>query len=779
LKRLILLTFILLYTQFIGGQVISIDNTIVISGKVIDADTSQPLEYATIALLRTGQEKITGTTTDKNGAFEIQVDAGIYSIKIDFLSYETYALKSKVITENLDIGVISLKSGTILDEVEVTAEKKLVEFGINKKVYNASTDIVNKGGTALDVLANTPSVRVDAEGSVTIRGGNPTILIDGKPQFNLDNNYNFLKSFPSNSIDKVEIITRTAKYSSSGGAILNIITKKIKTQGYNASFEAHTGLPDNHGASIFLNTKTDKVNLFSTISFNNIERQKTVAIEQPQLNLFQESEEDRNRNNLLFNVGSDFYLNSNSTLTASFLFNSSNKNNLYNIASDDFDRNTNESDDFSKIELQLGYTLELDKKGQKIKLNLSYENTDSENDSEIIEKPKPITSNISQEYTKQQQLNNYLAQLDYTLPITKNSNLELGYKGTFRDFKNDYKVFQFDATTGTNNVLENLDDIFSYNEIVHGIYGLYSSSNDKLSYSIGLRTEISDITIKEENNTSKVDKNFTDLFPSLTVGYLINDNSYISLNYNRSIERPLIPQLNPFIYYAYQRFQSIGNPNLNSYYTNYYELLFDTAINKTTISFAWFLNNQQNQHLSILENSGLQTANGNEIFKRKFINSGDKDIIGLDLDVTIKPFKGLRLNGYVSPYQLEITNAIDPSYNFKSTVWYAEGSALISLNNGLKFNISHKYQSPIVNGLTELRTINFTNLTFSKDLFNKNGTITFKAIDIFKTKQFNYVSLEANTLTRHNVFYQNQYNLSFAYRFNQKRRNKNKKREIN
>jgi len=511
--------------------------------------------------------------------------------------------------------------------------------------------------------------------------------------------------------------------------------------------------------------------LFSTISFNNSRNEKTIDIKQPLLNLFEESIQDRGKNNFLFNIGSDFYLSSKSTLDASFLFNKSNKNNTYQIRSPEFDRNTIESDDLSKIELQLGYSLELDKKGQKIKMILGYANTNSTNTSGITENPIPFSSSILQEYTKDQGLRNGFAQVDYTLPLGKNKKLEFGYKGSIRSFTNDYEVLEFNSFTNNNRILDNLDDIYIYDETIHGFYTQYNATHDKFSYAIGLRTEISDVVSEEQNMGATLNNSFTDLFPSISMTYEINDKSQISANYNRSIDRPLIPQLNPFISFAYQRFQSIGNPNLNPVYGDYFELLFDTSkIKRVTIASAFFINNQQDQLLSILENTGLQTNNGDEIFTRKFINSGTKNIVGLDLDVTVKPFKGLRLNAYVSPYQLEIKDAIDATYNFKNTVWYAEGSALISLNNGLKFNISHKYQSPIVNGLSELRTINFTNFTASKSILKKKATITFKAVDIFRTKRFNFISTEANTLTQHNVFFENQFNLTFSYLFNQKRK---------
>ena len=158
--------------------------------------------------------------------------------------------------------------------------------------------------------------------------------------------------------------------------------------------------------------------------------------------------------------------------------------------------------------------------------------------------------------------------------------------------------------------------------------------------------------------STPITKKYTDFFPSLTMAYAINDDSNIALSYSRSIDRPSIPQLNPFISFTNERFQTIGNPNLDPYYSNYVELVFDKSFHKIVLASALFLNFKENQFLSVIENTGQLTSNGDQIFRRVHINSGDNNIIGMDLDVIYSPFKGLRLNGYFSPYRLEIANAI-------------------------------------------------------------------------------------------------------------------------
>ena len=286
-----------------------------INGKVIDSLTQQPIEFATISFNHKGGLK--GVTTDKNGKFNIKLAAGIYSINVQFLSYTSRQFIDKELKSDTNLGVIPLSLHTEnLEEVNLVAQTNLVEFKIDKKIYNASKDIANKGGTGMDVLNNAPSVRVDQEGNVILRGSNASVLINGKPLFGLDSSTDILRSIPSSTIEKVEIITQSAKYSAEGGGIINIITKKRKGSGLNGSLDLNLGSPDNNGFSTFLNENTEKINIFSTISFNNEKRILSTNIDQIYFDnsdnitgVFEQIRKDENqRNSFLFNIGSDFYI---------------------------------------------------------------------------------------------------------------------------------------------------------------------------------------------------------------------------------------------------------------------------------------------------------------------------------------------------------------------------------------------------------------------------------------------------------------------------------------
>ena len=244
-----------------------------ITGKVIDKETRQALEYATIVVKSLDDEIITGGITDINGLFDVQVSRGTYNISVEFISFKTYTLLNQEIKQTTDLGVISLEmDAQALSEVEIIAEKSTVEIRLDKKIYNVGKDMTVKGGSASDVLDNVPSVTVDVEGNVSLRGNdNVKILINGKPSGLVGlSGTDALRQLPADAIEKVEVITSpSARYDAEGTAgILNIILRKGKAQGFNGSLTANAGNPDNFGASVNVNYRTNKANFFNSTGYN-------------------------------------------------------------------------------------------------------------------------------------------------------------------------------------------------------------------------------------------------------------------------------------------------------------------------------------------------------------------------------------------------------------------------------------------------------------------------------------------------------------------------------
>jgi len=273
MKNYILLTFIYL-TTLLGFAQQPKPNLpqFTIKGKVIDFDTKEALEYATVVLKPLNGGTISGGITDNHGKFNVEVAQGTYDISIEFISFKTKKIKTQKINENLDLGTIELEvNAESLAEIEIIAEKSTVEIRLDKKIYNVGKDMTVAGGNASDVLDNVPSVSVDVEGNISLRGNeNVRVLINGKPSAMVGLSTDALRQLPADAIEKVEVITSpSARYEAEGTAgIINIILRKGKAQGFNGSFSGNAGNPDNFGVSANLNYRTNKVNFFTTTGYN-------------------------------------------------------------------------------------------------------------------------------------------------------------------------------------------------------------------------------------------------------------------------------------------------------------------------------------------------------------------------------------------------------------------------------------------------------------------------------------------------------------------------------
>jgi acylphosphatase len=266
MKKILVIAAIF-FSAFIQSQ----DNNLKISGTVNDLETNTPLEYATISLIDSNNGNlINGVITDEKGYFAIETSIGLYDLKIEYISFQTKTIENLNVSSSTDLGIINLKiNENILNEVEVIGEKTEIEIKLDKTVYNIGKDLTLKGSSVSDVLDNLPSLEVDIDGNVSLRGNQSVrILINGKPSGLVGISTNdALKQFPSESVEKVEVITSpSARYNAEGTAgIINIVLRKNKLAGLNGSASLNLGDPKRLGLSSNLNFRTKKINLFSNI----------------------------------------------------------------------------------------------------------------------------------------------------------------------------------------------------------------------------------------------------------------------------------------------------------------------------------------------------------------------------------------------------------------------------------------------------------------------------------------------------------------------------------
>ena len=496
---------------------------LVITGKVIDVETQEPLEYATITLRNERRPEILqGGITKADGTFSIEVFPGKYNISTEYISFKTITQEGVMIRSNKDLGTINLEiEASTLDGVELVGERTTVEIRLDKRIYNVGKDITVRGGSVSDVLDNVPSVSVDVEGIVSLRGNdNVRILINGKPSGLVGlSGPEGLRQIPAESIEKVEVVTSpSARYDAAGTAgILNIILKKNELDGFNGSIILNSGIPKNFRGSASLNWRSEKVNIFTTTTVGDSESEGGGLFNSEYFNSTGPSSfsnerrnYDRGRKNFFTNLGLEYILDDKTSLTVTGFYRKSDNNSLVSTyiesinATETFnsERFENEVELDETRQFTANYTKKFDDEGHELVAEFQYETSTEDEDSEI-------TSAIPEEVFTAESQKRILYQLDYVWPIDENTQFEAGYRGNFKTQVNDYNVSIQDNNVFVRNT--DLSNVLAYTENVNAAYTQFGKKIDKFSYLLGLRMEHSNIIIDQRTTNVKVEKNYAAL----------------------------------------------------------------------------------------------------------------------------------------------------------------------------------------------------------------------------------------------------------------------------
>ena len=456
-------------------------NRVKVTGKVVAKSNNQPLEYTEIRIINGDNKTVNGGLTDNNGLFSIEIPEGTYTINIEFLSFKPLLIPAKVIQGNTHLGSIFLEdAATQLDEVVIRSEKTTVEIKLDKKVYNVGQDLMVKGGTVSDVLDNIPSVAVDTDGTISLRGNeNVKILIDGRPSNAISIN-DALRMIPADAIDKVEVVTNpSARYDAEGGGgILNILLKKGKFNGINGTVIGTAGIPDNQGITGTLNYKTNQFNMFTNQGYNDRNNPGTIRVNNyynPSGNQLNDSRDtDRFSKGYNGNFGMDWFLDKNATWTNAINYRRNTGTNSDDVDFTYFDnaanflgadyRNNNEDAKSENIEYTSNFVQKFKRDGHKLTADFSVSKNKDDNFAAIdYYRYITNTSGLDNSINIQRQ-NRLLFQTDYVLPFGKDSQFEVGYRGNFTDLNTNYAVFNNSIlnTSFTNNLdyIENVNALY-------------------------------------------------------------------------------------------------------------------------------------------------------------------------------------------------------------------------------------------------------------------------------------------------------------------------------
>lgn len=752
-----------------------------VSGSVIDTD-GQPQIGASVALHNSSDSTIkTGGITKVGGRFSFDAPSGDYYIRVTSVSMEPKLINNVTLNKDYETGVITLaQSSELTEEIVVTDEKSIMELKLDKRIYNVNKDASNIGRNGSEILDNIPSVNVDPEGNVSLRGsGNVQILLDGKQSGMVSNDPESLRQLMGDMIERIEIITNpSARYDAQGEVgIINIVLKKKQEAGYNGNVELRTGYPDNHALTVSSNYRSESMNLFGSVGANYRNSPGSGNTDQrffvyDTFN-YTNTDLDRARGGagLNLNIGSDFFLDEDNTLTFAGNYRYRNGDNLSKIIYSDYlpdgslyrttNRDDNENESSNDIELNLTYEKKFGgNKDHYIRFDSRYEqNKDIEN-SDIDQ-----FNSLTPEGTQQESYNleferNQLYQLDYVYPFSEEGKFETGAKANLRKVDNDYSVKEkvgeeFEFLDGFNNN-------FVYYENILAAYAMIGNQIDNFGWQFGVRSEYSDITSELLRTNYKNQRDYIDFFPSAHFNYKFDLQSSLQASYSSRIQRPWFLRLMPFSSFTDSRNIWGGNPDLNPEYTDAYELgyMFNWEAGSLLSNVYYRHSTDIIQSVTFIDSTGITQIRPSNI--------GTQNSYGVEFNLSNDITDWLNTNVNFNLYSAKITGN-ESVYNLNTEYfsWDTRFSSKMKFS-GYNFQVTANYRAPQGTPQGETKSLWWLDFGLSTDLFDNNATITLSGQDVFSTRVWRSF-VESDTFTRSNDFQwqKGQVTLTFAYRINQ------------
>lgn len=797
MKRVFTFLFLLSSISFVqaqgmgGGGASSITGRI--TGIILDSITQSPIDYATVALARTGSTKSTnGALTDEKGSFKIEkISPGTYRLTIAFLGYQTKIIDSAITTPSkldLNLGNILLAPNQkMLNEIIITGTTPIIENKIDKLVYNAEQDISIAGGNATDVLRKVPLLSVDFEGNVSLRGSqNVKVLINGKPSGSMANNMaDALKAIPADQIKNVEVITSpSAKYDAEGtSGIINIITKKNNLAGVSGSVNGGIGTRQNSG-NLNLNAKTGRLAVTangggfyswpqtSTISFNRSNTAGNQIISQSG-----QSKTDRLASN--GSIGADYDFNTYNSISTNVRLNGFNNSakgsnlnqNMFNGIAANFTRLSDNEMHMNGIDWNSDYLHKFKKKDQQISIAYQYANS-----TQLSDYTTDFSNTTIDEYGNNDANNTEnTVQIDYTHPFKK-VTLETGVKGIMRDIISDNQTRNYNSVSNIFSPIASRTYIYDYNQ---DVYAAYATFGFTLAKKYGIRagaryegTEIKGDARSVGTGAAPFSSSYYNLVPSFVVSRTFKNYSTVKLSYNQRLQRPSLFYLNPFLNSADVFNQSQGNPALKPELSHNVEFNYSMFV-KTSVLNASVYYRRTNDIIEsfVLPISVTDPSTGTPAMgsKTTFRNVGNNNSVGFNFFGQINPVKPLTLRGNFNVYTYDInTNGgLVATSSGVQMVYNAFMMASYVFPKGLTFETFLITNSPRRTSQGKNPSFNMWNMGLKKEIMKKKGSIGLTIIDPFnENKNFrqNIAGADFTQSSNFSVPFRS-FGTSFSYRF--------------
>ena len=743
IKYLILFLFVAM-----ANSLLAQNNAITVTGKIVEEINAEPVPFATVLIQDSEtNQNITGTTSDEEGRFMLRATNSQFRVEVSFIGFENITISEFSIDgDRADLGVITLKKiNTVLDEVELRAEKSSTEFKLDRRVFNVGKDLSSTGMGALELLNNVPSVNVSIEGEVSLRGSSGVqILIDGKPSIIADDPANTLSSITAEMIDRIEVITNpSAKYDAEGtSGILNIVLKKDDKTGMNGSITLNTGVPDNHSIGFSLNRRTEKFNLFTQlgVGYRSLPRENENSNQDLVNNTTVNSTGTEYRNENFYNIilGSDYYVNELNVITLS-------GNYAYEIEDQPsetdfsyFDSSGDLVSSWNRVEtteatnpkwqFDLQYKREFEDSEDHLLLFSTqgrFFGKDQASEFEVTPIEGDLEFNDQQTETEFQQAE-YIFKLDYTKPFSDRMTMELGSQYFISDVGNDYTV---------RNLIDgewvpdpNLTNNFEYDQKVFGVYGTFAYEADAWGFKGGLRIENTDLQTFLTDTEEKNSQYYTDLFPSAHISYKLSDVTSFQLGYSSRIYRPRLWDLNPFFNIRNDFVIRKGNPYLQPEYTDSFELTSILVFEKLSLNagvYYIYTTDVIERVTTFEDNVSITTPE----------NVGTNQRIGLEANFKYSPINWFTLNGdFNYGYFKRLGEFEDQSFDFTGDQWTSRLTGKFKLPAQFELEIIGNHRSSYQNIQSEISSVTFADLGLRKKISKGKLVLNFSVRDVFASR---------------------------------------------
>ncbi len=761
---------------------------VALKGTVVDSLLDMPVEYANVVLMdEQNKLQIDGTVTRKDGTFVIpNVKPGTYVCRIKFIGYHERVIPNVKVSAagDVDLGRIFLNQAVLmLQGVETTAEKPAVEYQIDKKVINVSKQYTAASGTAIDVLENVPSVTVDLEGNVQLRGSsNFRLLIDGRPT--IMDPADALRQIPASSIENIEIVTNpSAKFDPDGTAgLINLVLKKNALQGVNGMVSVNGGVNDKYGSDLLLNRRTGGVNVYFGANFRRrfepgdmIQRNRTFA-EGDTSFINADGGGKRGFKGFGLRAGMDWDVTSKDLINIGMRIG---RRGMENRSFSNFaQRATPATDIFrytssgteerggSQLELSMNWRRRFDTKGHELTFEADFEKETSDESStdELLNADGAVES--GRRATEKGPQNDLRLKADYTRPFENGGRFEAGVQSRIARSSESNDLSEYVPSLQQYQYSPLFSYAMDFTHDIHSLYALYAGKVGKLGYQGGLRGEYTYRTLARADGSERYTINRLDYFPTLHLSYELPARQQVMASYTRRIQRPRDWFLEPFLVWMDAYNVRRGNPALLPEYINSFELSYQRSIGRNLFSLEGYYRTTENRI------DRVQSVYSENVMLTTMENIGTDEMLGWELMINgdLRRWWNVNLMGNIYDYKIK-GSMRGQAFVRESFNWNSRLNNTLRLSPTLRMQVNLMYNSPSVSAQGRREGFVIATAAVRKSFLNDQLEVIFQVNDFLKTGKFEFYA-QGVDFYRYNRFTREApvYTVTLNYTFNNYKR---------